>query len=461
MKAIIVLLLLLGNTVLYAQDCDCKKKLDSVTTYLRKNYVGFIDKVNPATQQSYISMLTRVSAQASIARSYAHCVYVINSYLQFFKDRHLYLSTAFGPKRESITIPAAQLKLLEQQPVGGVTGIYKSDSLEIALVKQPKGIRTYAAIILPPGTASWKPNDILFELVSRGAEKFDIINYARWEQKQFDSLKINKTTNELFHYGWGKQQVNSTVAPSKVPAFADEPENISFFKQLDDSTGYLRIRSFALSHYGSIDSVINANDDYIRKNSKLIIDIRGCDSGNYKLAERLRPLLYTQPVRLVGVDFFATPDNVAAWRQLLEAQATQLPDEYVEQIKEVLQQSSGLQGRLVSMGPDENMILPSPTTFPEKVAIIIDETCKETAEQFLLEAKQSTKVKLYGVPTTGMLDYSHPTNVKFFAPNFLLVYPVTRSRRISANQGIDNKGVVPDYVLDYFKPGWLYEVQKN
>jgi C-terminal processing protease CtpA/Prc len=342
-----------------------------------------------------------------------------------------------------------------------MAGIYKSDSLSIALVRQPKGIRSYAAVVLPPGNETWRPNDIIFELVSRGSGKYEMIDYANWEQQPFDTLTVTKSWNGLSAYGWQKANAETTPLPQKAPAFADLPDNKPFFKVLDDSTGYLRINSMMLENYPSIDSVVNRNDEYIRKNNRLIIDLRGCDSGSYKLAERLRPLLYTQPVRLVGDDFYATPDNVAAWRKGLEDQTTRLPNEYVDQIKEVLQQSAGVQGRLVSMGPDENMILPSPLAKPEKVAVIIDEQTRETAEQLLLEVRQSQKVKLFGVPTAGMVDYSHGTSIKYFSPDFFLVYPVTRSRRIPMGQSIDNKGVVPDFILDYSQPGWLYEVQKK
>jgi hypothetical protein len=461
MKAIIVLLLLLGNTVLYAQECDCKKKVDSVTAYLRKNYVGFIDKVNPVTQQSYLSLLAKVSTQASTARSYAHCLSLIHNYLRFFKDQHLFIIPAFTPGKEAINLLPAQLELLDKLPAGSVAGYYQSDSLKVALLKQPKGIRSYAAVVLPPGTASWRPNEVIFELVARGGDKFDIINYADWNKHPFDSLVINRQRNELAKLGWSPRGASNVHLAATAPAFPDVTAQGSYFRLLSDSLGYLRISSMRVSDYDAIDSVLNANDEHIRKDNRLIIDIRGCDSGSYKIAERLRPILYTQPVRIIGEDFFATPDNLAAWRQLLEAQTNQLPDEYVEQLKEVLQQSAGLQGRLVSMGPDENMILPTPLLLPEKVAILIDGTCREAAELFLLEAKQSQKVKLFGSATAGVSDYGHATNVKFFSPNFFLSYPVTRSRRVAAKQGIDNKGIMPDFTLDYSKEEWINEVIKN
>ena len=234
-----------------------------------------------------------------------------------------------------------------------------------------------------------------------------------------------------------------------------------YFRQLNDSTGYLRIGSFDAAYYPVADSVLNANDAYLRKNTQLIIDVRDNGAGTNKLIERLRPLMYTQPVKIIGADFYATPDNISAWGRILDEQAGQLPSEYVEQIRKVIQEGDGLQGRLVSMGPDEDMILPSPLPAPAKIGVLINSRCSNTAEQFLLEAAQSKKVKLFGTATQGALDYSQVNEVKFTAPDFSVDYPVTRSRRIMAGQGIDDKGIQPAVKIDFHKAGWLEEILKQ
>lgn len=471
MKAIAVLLLLLCSTAGYAQECDCRKKFDSVQVYLRKNYVGFIDKVTPVTQQAYTAMLTKLRLQAATVKGATHCLLLVNRYLRFFKDQHLALHIGYTPLKEKITLTPQQLDLLRKQPVSGIAGIYQEGSLyKVALVKNLRGVRTYAAVIMESAVPGWQTGDVLFELAATGPDKFDLISYAA-QQVNFDTLTVGKRYDGLAALGWQKPgaalpaaQTTGTAPAQKapeIPAFADTPAAPFFFRQVNDSTGYLRIGSFDAAVYPLADSVLNANDEYLRRNPNLVIDVRNTGAGADRLIERLRPLLYTQPVRITGADFYATPDNIAAWGHVLDEQTGKLPDEYVEQIRTAIHQGDGLQGRLVSMGPDENMILPAPLSVPAKVAVLINGGCSNTAEQFLLEAAQSQKVKLMGAPTAGALDYSNVTSVKFTAPDFSVAYPVTRSRRVAAGQGIDNKGIQPAVKLNFNTAGWLEEVVKQ
>ncbi|SEV98473.1 S41 family peptidase [Chitinophaga arvensicola] len=461
MKAIAVLLLLVSNTVVYAQECDCRKKFDSVSVYLRKNYVGFIDKVTPVTQQAYTGMLSKMRLQAATIKGATHCLLLVDRYLHFFRDEHLTLQTGYVPVKENLSLTPAQLELLEKQPQSGIAGVYQSAGYKVAVVKNLKGLRTYAAVILESPVPTWKPGDVLFELAANGPDKFDLIDYAD-QRVRFDTLTIGKQRDGLAALGWQKPGgIVSAKQSGEMPAFADEAGAPFFFRQINDSTGYLRLSSFDAATYPQADSVMNTHDDFLRRSPNLVIDVRNSGAGTDKLIERLRPMLYTQPVRITGADFFATPDNIAAWGHVLDEQTGKLPDEYVEQIRALIHQGDGLQGRLVSMGPDENMILPSPLPAPAKVVVLMNGQCNNTTEQFLLEAAQSQKVKLMGTPTSGALDYANVSEVHFSAPDFTIHYPVTRSRRVAMGQGIDNKGVQPVVKLNFHSAGWLEEVMKQ
>ena len=85
--------------------------------------------------------------------------------------------------------------------------------------------------------------------------------------------------------------------------------------------------------------------------------------------------------------------------------------------------------------------------FPQNVGVIINEANGSTAEQFLLEAKHSKKVKLFGVTTFGVLDISNMYFVESPCKEFQLGYSLSRSMRIP-DFTIDEKGIQPDYYLD-------------
>jgi C-terminal processing protease CtpA/Prc len=85
--------------------------------------------------------------------------------------------------------------------------------------------------------------------------------------------------------------------------------------------------------------------------------------------------------------------------------------------------------------------------YPENVAILIDGNNGSTAEQFLLAAKQSSKTKLFGTTTMGVLDISNMHFVKSSCGKIELGYCLSKSYRIP-DMAIDGKGIQPDYYMD-------------
>lgn len=81
------------------------------------------------------------------------------------------------------------------------------------------------------------------------------------------------------------------------------------------------------------------------------------------------------------------------------------------------------------------------------MAVLINKNNASVTEQFLLAAKQSTKVKLYGTTTDGMLDVSNMNFVDFPCGNLTLGYCLSKSYRIPG-MAIDDIGLQPDYYID-------------
>lgn len=122
-------------------------------------------------------------------------------------------------------------------------------------------------------------------------------------------------------------------------------------------------------------------------------------------------------------------------------------------------------GEFVNLMPNRKLVRIdsgySTLPYPKQVAIIINGGNGSTAEQFLLEAKQSKKVKLFGTTTSGVLDISNMYFVESPCKEYRLGYALSKSYRIP-NMAIDNKGIQPDYYIDQTiqNPEWVEYARK-
>jgi C-terminal processing protease CtpA/Prc len=88
----------------------------------------------------------------------------------------------------------------------------------------------------------------------------------------------------------------------------------------------------------------------------------------------------------------------------------------------------------------------TPAHRPQRVAVLIDNACASSCEQFLLTVRQSFNVKLLGRSSMGALDYSNLRPFALPSGQFQLFYATTRSRRIPHLQ-VDVAGIMPDIYL--------------
>jgi C-terminal processing protease CtpA/Prc len=100
-------------------------------------------------------------------------------------------------------------------------------------------------------------------------------------------------------------------------------------------------------------------------------------------------------------------------------------------------------GSFVSISPDKEINYPEVRTKPSKVVILIDAQVASSAEQFLLEARESSKVTFIGEKTFGALDYGDVRPFPLLTGNGTIWIPTSRSRRLPAHP-IDGIGIQPD-----------------
>jgi hypothetical protein len=461
-SAILIFIFSLYTPALLSQQVKETHTLDSVIAYLEKNYAGFADKVNAQTQKTYLAHTKQSYAYAKQAVTAADQYFAISHYLTFFKDQHLYINTPADTAHiEKIQLDKKRVQQLYHTGKNSIEGIYYTgDSVyKVAVIKSKKGLRSYVGIILSSQAASWKKGQVKFELIETGVNQY----WGRWYNRAHDMLLSPvhfNSRNGLGDAGWYKQGSTPEIESAPVTTFAEEAKVNTFFKILNDSTCYLRIKSFDGRNARHIDSVINANKKSLQSKPRLIIDLRGNGGGSDHCMSFLKPILYTNPVKNIGIDMLFTPDNTAAWDTLIDQYRNELPKEYLDNLSKRVHKHDGTQRALVKYANDYTDTLPTVWPSPAKIAIVIDGGCGSSTEEFLLFARQSKKTIMAGEHSMGVLDYSNVVPRNFSDPAFTLHYPTSRSRRIDAGLAIDNKGIQPDIKLN-LDGNWLNELMKK
>ena len=509
---------------LNAQHCDCKAGFDSVRVYLERNYAGFADKITAQKKAAYVRNNAVFAKRAGGISSNLDCVDLIDEWLAQFSDNHLHVQYQLRPGGKSDTAISVRKDLVQVTPqetnrlasivdINKPEGIYYTadSTYRVAVIKNKRGLREFAAIILSSKAPTWVPGEVKFELrrvqgslpanlAAAATETRAVTDKAKSSRAAADIYRVtwhDRQHNPSFDYiefspdkglkakGWLKEspgQQYTPVADASLLAgaprstgvrglpggsgvtdalnlFPEEKTHLAFFKQIDSLTGYLRIQTFGAEHRVLIDSVVKSNEALLTSLPRLIIDIRYNGGGADISYRPLKRLMYTAPVKTVGVDIIATSENLDNYARLIKGASLPPADEkeYLDLISKARESHS----RKYNIFPDQLDTMQEVLARPSRIGIIINGFVGSTAEQFLFEAKQSGKVRLYGSHTRGVLDYANVCDQEFACLPLVLYYPITRSRRVDLGQGIDNIGLRPDVAVDLDNSNWLQLVMSD
>jgi len=222
----------------------------------------------------------------------------------------------------------------------------------------------------------------------------------------------------------------------------------------------VRIPAFDHAFKKDIDAVIAKHLDTILNTENLIIDIRGNGGGSDVSYASLLPILYTNPIRTVGMEYLSTELNNSRMLGFLEnPHFSEEEKQWAKDGYDILQQHIG---SYINIDDDVTVeTFDKIEPLPKSIGVLVDSSNGSTAEQFLLAAKQSKKVKLFGQTTAGVLDISNMYQIDSPSGTFTLHYSLTKSLRIP-HMAIDGVGIQPDYYIDGELPlyQWTSYTQK-
>jgi len=227
-------------------------------------------------------------------------------------------------------------------------------------------------------------------------------------------------------------------------------------KKLSKDIFYIKIASFKYDNIGPVKELIEKNKKQIESASALIIDVRDNFGGTDDVYHPLLPYILTNPLRIMNVEFLATPTLINGLRDYALKNIKKDTANAIKQIEEGLQEYKDNLGKFVLYDGKKVTIdtISLKTKSPKQIVILANNNVASAGENFLYSARQSKKVKILGTPSMGVLDYGSIREFKFGCDDYTLYLPTYRSARLP-KYPIDNIGIQPDVYLDDTIDNWL------
>lgn len=461
LSVLFVFLVSLVSTPSAAQDCDCEANFQWVKKTFEENDAGFQYIIDAKGEAAYEVHNKLIEDRIKSAKTLSECGPILYEWLRFFRSGHMGIRLLKTPGEGASSLPSdkpvavyetvdtdiqAFKTYLNSKTDADYEGIWETEPYKIGIKKDGNG---YTGFIVESGADTWTPGQVKLRITNEGGKE-KIVFYMR-DHTPMEYDKVELLADNYIRFG-------STYLKRLLPFIPSDVKMDAYFRSLmatqpymegvDENSLLIRIPSFGGSYKAAIDSVIAANRDSILSTRNLIIDLRNNGGGSDFSTRELMPFLYTNPIRTVSVQFRSTPLNNATFLKL--ANDTVLFDaetrDYFNGMYEKMEKRIG---EFVSMNESDVRTLELDTIYPNpaNVAVIVNENCASATEQFLLAARQSRKVKVFGVTTFGALDVSNVVDAISPSGDFELLYCMSKSLRIPG-MVIDDRGIQPDFYMD-------------
>jgi C-terminal processing protease CtpA/Prc len=221
------------------------------------------------------------------------------------------------------------------------------------------------------------------------------------------------------------------------------------FRVLDTKSALLSLPTFGDRYAHLIAALVAKHHREIVSRPILIVDVRRNDGGSDASYAPLLPLFAANTTRTIGAEFLATPDNIAASEAVckLPTVSAKACSKFMAPVLEAMRAAPA--GTYVLPANERAVEVETPERVlgnPRRIAVLIDRACGSSCEEFVLLVRQSFKVKTFGRPTYGALDYSNLRPHDLPSGKRRLFYATSRSLRLPLFR-VDPAGIPPDQFL--------------
>jgi hypothetical protein len=428
---------------------------------VKKNYVGYSDKVmskNAEQFQRFTDSLQQIADQSNTYQ----CLSLCREWLSFFKDKHMDFAmdleglspdtvrSIFSKEEKTRWDKNSFASYLHnnKKVLDSIEGIWSYGIYEVGIIKDNTIKQTeFIGFVLKADSSRWMPQQIKFR-IRKTKNNYETV-FFRGGDHSINHPVLSKRQDTLDFDIFGKW----FRGYHKKQEIASESIDLSpKFKVIDNETCLLEMPSFeTLSYVAIVDSIVKANENILKNTKHLIIDLRDNSGGSVFVYKSIMPYIYTNPILTVGGMVLATEDNIK------DGYSTEYP-EATDSIQKVLKQNladlKAHQGELYNLYPIDTIKFEKPLENPERISFLVNKNTGSAAELFLLQAKQSKKVTIFGTNSAGAVDYAEFVTSKMPCPYFMLWYPASKSL-YSIKHPLDNIGIEPDVKIPNNIKDWV------
>jgi hypothetical protein len=404
-----IILFLLFIVKISAQKCNCESNFEWVKKTFEANDAGFQYVLETKGAEAYASHNAKFLKQIKATKDLTSCKKLMYEWLQFFRNDHFSIrpikrvdtvaskptsatTVTANDKWETLNVDTVAFEqYLNKKKELDYEGIWYVDPYKIGIKKVGSN---YIGFIIQSGVESWKQGQVKLRInVENGMVK--TISYLKDKTSQESSVAKLIGNSYLQVGGFVLKRISpQVVVESDVEQYIQLTMTPKpYLESLNETTLILRIPSFKSFAKKDIDSIISLNRNKILSTPNLIIDIRNNGGGSDGSYKQLIPLLYTNPIRTVGVAFLSTKLNNQRMLDFINKPELGFDEEDKKGFQKSYNTLEKHLGQFVNL--NESIVgidtLKEIYAYPKNVGILINSGNGSTAEQFLLEAKQSKK----------------------------------------------------------------------
>jgi hypothetical protein len=445
MKLLFSISLLLLFQKMMAQDCSCAAQLNFVTNYFEQNNPAFQKiKNDPASYTRYKADLKQLRNLANKEKDTDLCIRILDKYVTLLKDHHsgigfnlnrkdlgdssrvaAFKSSSAYRKFKKIQVDTTALyKRLGKKDITAIEGIYSDGrSIVFGIMQKEKNPNQYIGVVLKTNKLL-DAGHILLELTRQRDSSFDV--YYNIGLLGFNFQRIIKNMRiehgQIPFLGFSKGSVPASLGKNYE------------FKELNDSTNYLRLLSFDARLTRELDSFYRSIDQVIRSKPYLIIDIRNNGGGSESSYFNLLPYAYTRPLHIDTASVWVTPENIKRYEEATTGDYKDL----------VARMKKAVPYRFIPQAETAQYTwaMDSVTVYPNKIALLFNRGTASAGEGMIQYFIQSDKVMTIGENSGGYIGYGNVMNAPVPCGKFTVQSTTTRYLQKSKYEFV---GIAPMY----------------